>query len=294
LILFMAVGCAQPVAGVGHDMATGQPQGRGDLAGVDLLGMDLASNMNCPSGEHGCNGSCIPDVNCCSGADCPQYANSTATCTAGMCSYNCNSGFRTCAGSCRSTMLCCADSDCPPEPNVMTAHCSSTGQCSIGMCNAGYYDLDKMVMNGCECQDGGKGQACAMATAVPNVGLGGSQMVTGNLPGALLSNWFSVTFSGSIMANYHPHVVLSTNPGKQFLFDVVADCNEATQACGTEAGLTANTITDWEVKQTGGDPGSKMYAASPVVGVGGNVKIHVYRAPGGNVTCDSYTLTITN
>lgn len=295
LVLLLAVGCARPIAGVGHDdMATRGPQGHGDLAGVDLSGSDLSSNVNCESGSHGCNGICIPDLDCCDASECPQYANSTAVCMQGMCVYNCNTNFRTCNGTCRNVMLCCTDTDCMAGANVMSSHCSSTGQCSIGTCLPGYYDLDRMAMNGCECQDGGKGQACAMATKIPDVAIGGMQMVTGNIPGATLSNWFSVSFPGNTMAGFHPHVMFSANPGNQFLFDVVGDCTEATQACGVETGLTANTITEWEVKQTGGDPGSKAYAASPAVGVAGNVKIHVYRAPGGNVTCDSYTLIVTD
>jgi hypothetical protein len=290
-----AAGCAKPVPLAGHEdmsMATGLKH---DLGGVDLHGADLALNQgNCDTGSHECNGSCIPDTDCCTGMDCPQYANQTAMCAAGMCMYMCNSGFKSCNGDCRSMNLCCADADCPTVANAMTMHCSTTGMCSIAACKPGFYDINHMEADGCECMDLGKAQDCAKATSVGPIAIGGSQMVTGNLPDTMLSNWFSVTFAGNTMGGYHPHVVLSGNPNNEFFMDVVADCTEAPQACGTEAAKTANTVTDWDVKQTGGDPGSKMYAASPPVGVNGVVKVHVYRAPAAAVSCDSYTLTISN
>jgi hypothetical protein len=295
LPLVFAAGCARPVPLAGKEDLSVPAGPKSDLAGVDLSGADLSHTpANCGSGEHDCNGMCISDQLCCTGADCPQYANSTAVCMGGTCGYMCNMGFKDCNGTCRSTQLCCTDMDCPSVPNTMAMHCSTTGMCSIMTCNNGFSDLDRMVANGCECQDGGKAQDCATATILGSVAIGTTQMVVGNLPGTMVSNWFNVTFPGNTSAGFHPHIVLSGNPGNQFYIDVVRDCMETTQACGTEAAATANVITDWEVKQTGGDPGSKTYAAAPPVGINGNVRVHVYRAPGGNATCDNYTLTISN
>jgi hypothetical protein len=310
LPLVLAAGCAKPVPLGGHeDMATSG--NKGDLAGVDLKGADLAHTpANCDTGTHDCNGTCIPDLDCCTGADCPQYANSMAVCMGGTCMYMCNTGFAMCNGNCRSGNLCCADADCPAAPNTMGMHCSSTGMCSIAACATGYYDLDHMAANGCECQDAGKAQDCASATNLNTIAVGATQTVTGNLPDPMVSNWFTITFAANA-ANAHPHIVLSGNPGNQFFFDVVNDCTESTMMCGNEMGKTANTVTDWEVQQTGGgDPTGKgcgdttrvcnscncRYPAYSVgtVGVNGNVRIHVYRAPSGNPSCDNYTLTITD
>src|SRR5262245_53043416 len=101
---------------------------KGDMAGVDLNGIDLAHiPANCGTGQHDCNGVCIDDTLCCTGSDCPQYANSTATCMGGACMYMCNTGFVSCNGTCRSTQLCCTDMDCMAAPNTMSMHCGSTG-----------------------------------------------------------------------------------------------------------------------------------------------------------------------
>src|SRR5512146_712150 len=103
LPLIFAAGCARPVPIASkEDMAAGP--GR-DMAGVDLHGADLShSTINCDPGSHECNGTCIPDIDCCAGADCPQYANSTAMCVQGTCMYVCNMGFRDCNGTCRNMM----------------------------------------------------------------------------------------------------------------------------------------------------------------------------------------------
>jgi hypothetical protein len=297
-------GCAQPSPLKLHEDGGGGMLELEDLAGVDFSGSDLSfagdlahNPASCPAGQKDCNGSCINAINCCGAADCPQYANSTATClVSGMCAYMCNTGFRDCNGTCRSTTLCCKDSDCPSMPMSMTPHCSAQGMCTVGMCNAGWVDFNKDPADGCECQDGGKSAACAQATSLGSVAIGASLNASGNVLVMGDSNWMSVTFASNTDDRYHPHIKFSANPSNQFVFDVVKDCNAATMACGTETGKTANSVTDWEVAKTGGAAAStKPMTAAPVpaVGIGGKVLVRVYRVSGA-ATCDTYTLAISN
>lgn len=292
-----ACGCAQPALGVGEDLATGVVTG--DLAGIDLAGadltkVDLAGMTTCMTGYKFCGTNCIQESSCCVPGDCLQYPNATAACIMYSCSYACNPGFKMCNGMCRMGNVCCADTDCTAAPNTTGTKCNPQGQCTFTGCNPGFYDLNGTADDGCECQDAGKGQSCDMATNVASVGLGTSKTVTGNLPAAMITNWFSVTFAGPTSVSYHPHIKLTDNPGNQFAFDVLTNCNTPV-ACG-EAGKNGSGVTDWEVSNALTDansPTSTMWQPVAAVGTGSVVKVNVYRVMG-NATCENYTLTISN
>jgi len=295
--LILIAGCARPLAVASEDLSSGHG---GDLAGVDLHGVDLSSSsgdlavgpVTCNTGYHQCGAVCILDGACCLAADCPVYANSTASCMQGNCMYTCNAGFQSCNGTCRSGTQCCADSDCTAQPHTTGTKCDAMGQCTFSACATGYLDLNMVLTDGCECQNTGA-QTCAAATDVGSIALGSMHTVTNSVPSATGSNWFTMTFAGTGAANYYPHIRLTANPGSQFLFDVVGNCSQAPQACGSETGKNANGVTDWEVSKTGGVVGGTTYTAVPAVGTAGNVKLRVFRAPGA-VTCDAYTVTISN
>jgi hypothetical protein len=291
----LVCGCAQPALGISEDLAKGFS---GDLAGADLTGLDLSKVdltgvTSCMPGYKFCGTNCIQEASCCVPGDCLQYPNATPACIMYSCSYACNPGYKMCNGMCRMGNVCCVDTDCTPAPNSTGTKCNPQGQCTFTGCASGYYDLNGMIADGCECHDGGKGQACPMATPV-SAGLGGTQAITGNLPAAMLTNWFSVTFAGPTSVTYHPHIKLTDNPGEQFAFDVLSDCNNPV-ACG-EQGKQASGVTDWEVSNQLSDsksPSSNMWQPAAAVGTGSVVKVNVYRVKG-NATCDSYTLTVSN
>jgi hypothetical protein len=183
------------------------------------------------------------------------------------------------------------------------------GSCSIVSCNGGYYDVDHSYSDGCECHDLGRSRACGTATALGTMPLGGSASPSGNLPVGGAENWFSVTFQGEGNKSYHPKIVLSGN-GSEFKMDVLSGCpgQGGAMACG-EAGTTSASTLTWEVSNSGGDANgvgcgdtsrtcnscncSSPWAPVPAVGNGGTVFIRVFRS-GGAVTCDTFTLTISN
>jgi hypothetical protein len=291
----LVAGCAGPHTSGQQD--AGPPH---DFSGIDLRGADFAGTQgNCNTGFHPCGTTCIPVSQCCNANDCPQPANSQATCTMGKCGVSCNAGFKECNGMCIGNALCCADTDCTGA-HVTAAKCGTNGICSVQSCTAGYADVNMAISDGCECQDRGAGQQCPAATDLGGVPLGAMFPATGNLPGATVSNWFSITFQGRGTASWHPKIDLTGNPGMQFRMDVFADCAGSQQACGTETGTNATGITTWEVQQTGGQPpgpsdqgGLPNFTPAPDAGNGGTVKVHVFRSAG-QVTCDAYTLTISN
>jgi hypothetical protein len=292
IIVALAAGCAAPHSGHvggGHD-------GSSDLGNVDMHGGgDMArSSLGCNPGYSKCGSMCILVTQCCTANDCPQSPNSMATCTQGRCSISCNGGFKLCNGGCIKSDLCCTDSDCGPQSNTQATACDgTTGQCHVTMCKPGYYDIDGQYADGCECKDGGRSRACTSASDLGPLPLGSSLSVSGNLPETGAANWFTMTFQGDGQTTYHPKVWLSNDPNGQFRFDVFADCNGGGIACGEGNGSNATGVQIWEVYQSGGDSTGTTYQATPAVGSGGTVKVHVYRVSS-PVTCDSYTLTITN
>jgi hypothetical protein len=102
--------------------------------------------------------------------------------------------------------------------------------------------------------------------------------------------WFIVTFTGNASTAYHPRVRFTNNPGSAFLFDIRTDCNGNAIGCGTEGGVS-NGKTDWETFK----PAANGYTQPiPPVGNNGTILIRVYRKAGAPVTCENFTLSITN
>lgn len=184
-----------------------------------------------------------------------------------------------------------AGCQCTLTANVAMSGCDA-GSCVVAACSAGYYDVNGVYMDGCECKGTMNATTCATATMVAALTLGGSTTLTGNLPAAMLESWFQLSFGGSNKDHaYHPHVALSTNPSNEFLFDVISGCSGPSLACGeTTADGGSVGLTDWE-ELYGPDAGTGD-GGIPVPPVG-SVYVRVYRAPG-KPTCDSFVLTVSD
>ena len=76
----------------------------------------------------------------------------------------------------------------------------------------------------------------------------------------------------------------------QFKFDILSTC---TNALGCPEGGPTASITDWEVFYAGGGFGSPGFQPIPPVGNAGTILIRVFRTSGG-LSCDNYTLTVSN
>jgi hypothetical protein len=227
---------------------------------------------------------------------CGKVCGPNHSCSSGTCTLSCPAGTTPCPAQdvCTGPGTCCAASDCPPTANASMTKCAM-GMCEVGACAAGYYDTNGKYSDGCECKGDTVGTACNAATPAGMVAVGGMSMQTGNLPAAMLDNWFSVTFTGpNTNMSYHPKVTLSANPNSEFVFDVLASCTGSPVAC-TEGGGCAN-MTTWEVSYGAASPAPNpmgmTWAPVPAVGTAGTVYVRVHRAPGApSVTCDSFTLT---
>lgn len=238
----------------------------------------------CPSGETECKGalmSCISTSACCTNSDC-TVAGQTCTTPGQAC-------------TCKAGLQCCVGTDCASEPNVMSAACTAN-KC-VASCTAGCYDLNSTYTDGCECCDDTYGKTCATATATTaTLSVGQSVAYTGQIPEPTGGDWFTVTFTGSTNTAYHPTVTFTSNPTKEFLFDITvgspASCPGTAVSCASGEG-TGTGLTTWEQSYTGPNPpADPAHNFVPIPEIG-QVLIHVYRASTTNpATCDQFALTI--
>src|SRR5581483_438864 len=288
----LAGGGAKPFAEAVDLGGGGGPDDFAVLVPHDLAGRDFSSNVPCDlgAGWKVCNGMCLAPTQCCTGNDCPSPPTGQALCMQGVCVVSCNAGYRSCMTNCIPNTACCTNTDCNAGPHVTATTCNvGTGQCHIGSCLNGYYDLDGTFQNGCECADQNKGKTCGSATAIGALPQGATLTSTGNLPGPTIENWFSVSFTGTAQAS-NPKVVLSTNPGNQFKLDVFSDCSQGMVAACSEPGQSPRGITTFEMKNTMGDPTGNGTGSTPWVSASGTFYVRVSRN-GSNATCDTYGLT---
>jgi hypothetical protein len=259
---------------------------------------------NCDgSAANGCEVNLQTSVsNCGSCGNACSTPNGSPTCSSGSCAVgSCNSGYANCNGSpadgCEINItndaLNCGGcgNNCGSVciGNVAATSCSAA-TCGITACNASYYNIDGVCGTGCECLSSGVSSSCSLPASIGTISVGNTTTQTANLVPAGKENWYTVTFTGNTSTLYHPRVRFTSNPGNYFRFDIYSNCSGASPACGVEGGV-ATSKTDWEVFK---NPANGYNNPIPPVGNGGTILIKVYRAAGAPITCDSYTLTISN
>lgn len=230
-------------------------------------------------------------------------ANGSAGCQAGLCTVSaCNPGFADCNGlagdGCETTIgttsncAGCGDNcntDC--IGNVTATQCKNNA-CEVLACANGDFDIDGKCADGCECKSTGTGASCPNATSLGTLSVGQSISYSGNLVPLGQEAWLLVTFSGNTNINYHPHINMTAGVG-EFLFDLYTNCSLQTMTCGVEGGSSTGR-TEWETVYTAGNASDTGFIPIPPVGTNGEVYIHIYRAVGKPVSCNSYTLQVSN
>jgi hypothetical protein len=266
----------------------------------------------CNAGTANCNGLPADGCEVNTGSDplncggCLQACsapNATSGCASGQCTIaGCNAGWGNCnavvADGCEdnlgndvSNCGACGTKCSSLCASFVTATTCANAQCAITACTAGHIDIDGVCSSGCECAASSTSFACVAPTALGTLQVGQTTTYTGNLVPAGQEAYLSVTFAGNTSTSYHPHVALTAGSG-EFAFDILVTCQGQAIGCGIEGGSSTGR-TDWETYYSGGDPAS-TFIPIPAVGNGGSVIIHVYRRTGKPVTCNNYTLTVSN
>ncbi len=282
--------------------------------------------------RNGCETNIGDNVNNCGTCNNPcSVPNGSPSCLNGLCGVaGCNFGFGDCDGDPKNgceTLTATDPNNCGgckakcAVPNA-SAQCV-LGMCQVGTCAPGYMDCNNDPHDGCEvditsnpnhcggcntvclfpscvasvcaCNKIDVGASCGTATAAAQqaLGIGGSTQVSANLIQQGSEAWYEVSFANNTDTRYHPKVTFAANPNNEFQFDIYAGCGQLVP-CGD--GNSSNGRTTWEVSYNGPNPGAdpnSHFAPVPAVGAGGSILIRVFR-PNGPVTCDTFTLTISN
>lgn len=187
----------------------------------------------------GCEARLLTDPLNCDGCGnvCPTRPSSSPTCLSGTCGINCDPGF----GDCNSN----PNDGCEVNLTNNVANCGSCGagcalanasevcvssSCAVAACDAGWFNVDGVHPNGCECLDGGH-NSCGSATSVGSLGIGGSTERTGRIVSAG-EDWYVVSFPPA--GNYgggSPRVQL-VGGTSDYRFDVFSGCGGGSFGCG--------------------------------------------------------------
>jgi hypothetical protein len=251
-------GCATPLQGNDDLAGTGNHDmaaPRQDLAGRDLAGRDLAQ-----SGFDLSNGGCP-------GKDLSKDP------------MNCGSCGHVCMGS-----------------HVATNACAG-GLCSVGMCSQGYFDIDGDGTNGCECQQ----DAAESSSSSVCGGAAAAGQVLESPPGTVTLKGNDTPDPNGGCDKYHLKIVFADNPGDQFRFDLFYDDCTTAATCDSGEGPSGLTTYDWMAT---GDPnggtecpctnGTSMPNMHLCKDNSQTLRVRVYRQMSSPLSCDGYTLTITN
>lgn len=289
--------------GITCSIANGAPACSGGACAVASCNLGFANCNNNPA--DGCEINTTNSASSCGvcGNVCPGVANGAPGCSASVCGVGgCDAGFANCNGqaidgcevnttnNANNCGACGNQCGMVCVGNVAATTCQSSA-CGVSACNAGYFNVDGLCSGGCECQASTVSNQCSAPISLgAAIGIGQSASTSANLVPAGQEAWYIATFTGNTNPAYHPHVVLTTNPGSAFLFDIRTSCAGAAISCGVEGGAS-NAVTDGETFK----PASNGYTnVIPLVGNNGTILIHVFRKAGAPLTCDQFTLKVSN
>lgn len=186
---------------------------------------------------------------------------------------------------------------CPPVPNG-TPRCNGLLGCVIESCDEGYYDLDEMIDNGCECTPDSAETGNDVCTAARNLGSfadsSTSMTVTGNIVGIDDEDWYTFVANDSADSScdsFHARALLVENPGDQFVIDVWRGGCTGSQICTGVADMQWYTnFSAGGVGECPCGPQSTNHCASNTA----TFAVRVRRRAGSPLTCDNYKLEISN
>jgi hypothetical protein len=263
----------------------------------NTVGGSTACGLSCPTSMVACIAGdvCIPTNTCC--ASCP-IPGEICPMPGGTCQCPGGETYCSASNSCISSNDCCTAADCA---SVAGATCPSPGQA----CQCANGDKVCLATKSCvaqtacctaagACCDDPLGKSCNAATAQAALTVGGTAIsVSGLSTASGEEDWIQVTFNGESNLAFHGHILFTTNPNNEFVFDIASDCMGTLRTCGTEGG-SCQAKTEWEeayaTATPAPDPTGTTWKPIPTVGL---TYIRVYRANATAApTCDQWTLAI--
>jgi len=276
--------------------------------GNEICGSPLPNDTSCNGIDDDCNG-LIDD------GYIPYF------CGEGACrrQSTCIGGRENCDPGPQSTEICNGSDDdcdgnidngnistlCPTPPPHGVADCQG-GVCVIGTCDSGWYDLDNLYINGCECQVESNeltgNNSCSSSIDIGTLSdTGTSVNITGNIVPSSDVDWYKFTAndtSDTTCDTYHVKVRFLSNPGNVFRFDIYRGSCTSTAICLNEiesfewytdfrSGSGISALGECPCRPS--PPGSGYNECQNDTAV---YYIRIYRISGSS--CDSYTLQVSN
>lgn len=156
------------------------------------------------------------------------------------------------------------------------------GACAIASCDTGWWDVDGMASNGCECGGDSVSTNCLAATNVGLLAPGMMRELRGVLRMPGLEHWYRI----GLGSGGTPRVQFATNPGSAIKFDVQTDCGVMPLGCPDRM-EGAMGLTTWEMVDNPGPNRTRMTPRPSTI------VLRVYATasvPG----CEQYALTVSN
>src|SRR4051812_37388068 len=156
--------------------------------------------------------------------------------------------------------------------NVAANGCRG-GQCVVGTCNPGYFDVDDKGMNGCECRleqtETPATSQCSGAAMVSGVhdGMPSKVEIVGNLVPKGDEDWYLVRSmddpeQDGMCSRYDLKIKFAENPGDAARFDVYDDCGMPAKCSGGEH-PTGLLEYEWNSNGAADEVACPCYAMDP-------------------------------
>jgi hypothetical protein len=274
------------------------------VEGDEICGSPLSGDATCDGVDDDCDGVADDDYvsYTCGSGSCTRQSTcigGTENCDSGAPMPEiCNGSDDNCDGSIDNGDIAALCSTTPPNG---TAACED-GLCVIDHCSSGYFDIDGTYINGCECAQESTESTSTACGSAHNLGSfpddGTRRTISGNIVPSGDSDWYTFTApdsSDSSCDTYHVDVRFTSNPGSVFRMDVYRGSCSDTDPC-----LNESSAYDWYSDYSSGGKGECPCNNGAVNGV--NVCqdrssaffVRIFRASGTTVTCDSYTIEVSN
>jgi hypothetical protein len=297
-----------------------------DFVPSDLCTGYCRTTATCVSGSEICGDPLFSlDTSCdavdddCDGVDDDDYV--PYTCGMGGCtrSSTCIGGVEDCVEGGPAPEICNGSDDdcddtidngspttlCSPAPPHATPACTG-GSCTIGSCDSGYYDADLIYTNGCECTPETTEPSSTACGSAYNLGsfadTGTTTTFSGNIVPDGDSDWYRFTATDTADTtcdSFDVVVAFTSNPGSVFRIDVYrASCSDGSP-CLNEANQM-EWYTNFRSGSGTSAVGECQCRTSPLINYNicnddtATFYVRVYRAPGTPLTCDNYTIRVSN
>ncbi len=145
------------------------------------------------------------------------------------------------------------------------------------------------------CTPVGPSSDCTMPMNLGTLTPGQTLSANGNIAMAGGQAFVAVTFSGNLVPSYHPQIALAEG-GTEFAFDVLSDCSGSLLTCPDEEAGTddagSGTSTWEEYYADGAAFTSDAFVPIQPAGNNGGVVVRIYRRSGMPLSCNQYSLSV--